>query len=171
MKKNICFVFYFIVFAFTNLKITLSNDFNKNFSVVEIDRCNQLDLIYPKRLIILTATCSPEKNNFFFKLWSSKEHVFAFSRIENKNKDKEFYVSDFKIKKIFSLNQKILREKSKGEKFPRFLIYDNILFEKVLSYIKNKTPFDILLASTKQFILSTFMNIIVHKNQRIQLSC
>ena len=80
------------------------------FSIIEKDKCNRIDLLKAEPIIIITATCSPKKNKWFFDLWKSNEKIFAFTKAYTKLIDTNDFPNGFNFEEIMTSKQIILRK-------------------------------------------------------------
>ncbi len=155
------FIFKLLFISFlilTSLNAFSSTIINKeiNFSIIEKDNCNRIDLLKEQPIIIITAICSPKENKYFFNLWKSTEKIFVSSRIHSKKINTDNFPISFKFKDFLSSKQFVLRKKTSKRKFPKIIIYDQDLFLKITKFYEQNKNFDILLATSKTYNLLTF---------------
>lgn len=146
----------FLILTFFFAFISTSNSKELKFSIIEKDNCHRIDLLSKEPIIIITATCSPKENKYFFDLWKSTEKIFAFSRFHSKIHDPKKFPMSFEFKNLLTSNQLVFRTKTSKRKFPKILIYDQNLYFTISKYFKQNKKFDFLLANSKIYNSLTF---------------
>ena len=145
----------FVPFGISQAKAASANTENV-ISLSDTNDCAQIDVHITRSLLVFTALCNPEDNEFFFKIWHSTNEVFALIEQGDQKSQAEPGFSNFNLKELVNFEQRVLREKNKDAS-PQLIVHSEHLVQKSLTHLKLKNNLGVLLIDGRHFSKQLFV--------------
>ena len=158
LRRNYCAVFFALFACWFSTSHADELDWTPNHHLVEVDDCHKINLDQNTGIIVFTAICKPEGEDWFFKIWASGKPAYVIDQKLAERKGPSDQLSDNYEFSELSKTRKVFKFTKSVDLMPQMVFRDMELTSRLIDRIKSKKPLNLLIATTDQYISLNFSN-------------